>query len=586
VDRRISTLAFALAMLVVSCAGVAEVRPPKTKPCCSSPEQCLAVMEALPDREGGGIIDEWSECAVDAMADFGARALPSLIDALDDSDTSLVSGAACALVELGEQGRPAIPALIESCRRERYTAACWALGVFEDPRAVDVLVQHVDKGTGEYLESMADLAAERLIDKMIDPQATDQTLAGVLGVLKKTKEMPKGALPKLRTALRVELAASQLTEPEDCRHEPCRPRLASLLELAALWKRDAAALEPELLHAWRWKNAEVARAARSALAAAGAREVLPVLARALRGEFEDAQPAARDLARFASAEPLGEQARPAVDAIEHQLSRVPVPYLRGPFLRALGAVGGEHALALLSAELLSAVGDPRTAAQELAELGPAAEPALTDLRTLASNHWDASTRRAGAEAVSAITGEPFAAAPQRCPSVRETKGSYPVTLGERVLSLKPVEGQFAETTRCRAAPGHSSAEATFDDGRACLLSFSRGEWGGWTNVYDSAHEPYHLPDTQALRFLPVGDRLLVIHGLQHLIGTGWITQLQRGRDGRWTQSIIADLGSYPLGFAVDGDRLLLLIEPARMDVDDCERVVVALDSRNRLSVVQ
>jgi hypothetical protein len=167
--------------------------------------------------------------------------------------------------------------------------------------------------------------------------------------------------------------------------------------------------------------------------------------------------------------------------------------------------------------------------------------------------------------------------------VREAEGSYLIPLGERVLALNPVKGQVAQTARCREVQSGSRSIASFDDGRACLFSFSRGEFGGWTNVYDPAHEPYHLPDTRALRFVQVGNRLLVIHGLEHGIGTGWITTLKRARDGRWAQALIANVMAYPIGFAVDGDRLLLLLE---RQFDDCKKVVVALDARNRLSVVQ
>lgn len=59
--------------------------------------------------------------------------------------------------------------------------------------------------------------------------------------------------------------------------------------------------------------------------------------------------------------------------------------------------------------------------------------------------------------------------------------------------------------------------------------------------------------------------------------------LKRARDGRRAQALIANMTAYPTGFAFDGDRLLLLLE---RQFDDCKKVVVALDARNRLSVVQ
>jgi HEAT repeat protein len=148
------------------------------------------------------------QCAARKLAALGLRALPYLLPLLEHRDWAVRDGAAAALGGMKSDARDAVPSLIAAYDKDPAPWAGRALSQIADPRALDVLIRHIDElGAAELLRPWGAAIGPGLVGVLEDPDSSMAALNNLQAAISSPGlQLDRGLVARLHAALKRELA--------------------------------------------------------------------------------------------------------------------------------------------------------------------------------------------------------------------------------------------------------------------------------------------------------------------------------------------------------------------------------------------
>lgn len=370
----------------------------------------------------------------------------------------------------------------------------------------------------------------------------------------------KGLLAKELAKPKLTLAMPSLGCTVQDRHQRCAVTFDGCMPVTGLLVRSlsklgkaAAVAMPEVKQAG-GRSPEVWMMSIDAQLAAGATDLSPIAMQLLEDRETDC--------RWRGASMLGAIGTP--DA----LARLTTFARSGPWadrefaVKALARPDAVPTLTALLTEQPQPIRVAVSAAQALAMLKTAAQPAAPTLEKLAREHWSHQVRAAAAKALDAIAKHPTPAAKRAC-SGRDAG-----------VALTPFDRK-APPPGC-AQTNENVPFAVKVDGQ-CLTGIAMGEFGGSLSAdgkpfFEEWHQnPYGLID--------VGGRHYLVQGLRHMFSSGELDEVIHDAKG-WRVEFVTDLPGAPRAIGLDPKGALLLLSDDE-DAEGCETALVRYEAGAR-----